>query len=218
MKNSIVKYEYGEHEVEFVVSSELIEVNASQMLKVGRKRMSDYLDLKSTQDFTDELVKYLNRQLEGSESRYGNFGSNDSDLAADEGLGDGDSRFQQSQFTADDVIKIRRGGRRQGTWMHRIQALHFAAWLDARFAVWVFVTIDKILFEQQRQQETQLSQAALKEIRRRELEAKFASNPEYIELQSLRGARSQYLSKPRQQAETQLSIFVNDTLRNRIDE
>lgn len=32
-----------------------------------------------------------------------------------------------------------------GTWMHRILALKFAAWLDPKFEVWVFTTIDKII-------------------------------------------------------------------------
>lgn len=32
-----------------------------------------------------------------------------------------------------------------GTWMHRILALKFAAWLDPNFEVWVFFTIDQII-------------------------------------------------------------------------
>ena len=32
-----------------------------------------------------------------------------------------------------------------GTWMHRILALKFAAWLDPAFELWVFATIDKII-------------------------------------------------------------------------
>lgn len=32
-----------------------------------------------------------------------------------------------------------------GTWMHRVLALKFAAWLDSDFEVWVFSTIDKII-------------------------------------------------------------------------
>lgn len=32
-----------------------------------------------------------------------------------------------------------------GTWMHRVLALKFAAWLDPAFELWVYITIDKIL-------------------------------------------------------------------------
>ena len=41
-----------------------------------------------------------------------------------------------------DIIKTLNGSY---TWMHRILALKFAAWLDPKFEVWVFSTIDKIL-------------------------------------------------------------------------
>lgn len=34
---------------------------------------------------------------------------------------------------------------KSGTWMHRILALKFAAWLDPKFELWVFATIDKII-------------------------------------------------------------------------
>ncbi|WP_367270452.1 KilA-N domain-containing protein [uncultured Draconibacterium sp.] len=34
---------------------------------------------------------------------------------------------------------------KSGTWMHRILALKFAAWLDPEFEVWVWTTIDQII-------------------------------------------------------------------------
>jgi len=37
---------------------------------------------------------------------------------------------------------------KSGTWMHRVLALKFAAWLDADFEVWVFTTIDKLLYSE----------------------------------------------------------------------
>ena len=33
-----------------------------------------------------------------------------------------------------------------GTWMHRVLALKFAAWLSPKFEVWVYSTIEKLLF------------------------------------------------------------------------
>ncbi len=35
---------------------------------------------------------------------------------------------------------------KMGTYFHRILAIKFAAWLDPNFEVWVYTTIDKILF------------------------------------------------------------------------
>lgn len=36
--------------------------------------------------------------------------------------------------------------KKAGTYMHRVLALKFAAWLDAKFELWVFTAIDEILF------------------------------------------------------------------------
>ena len=35
---------------------------------------------------------------------------------------------------------------KSGTWMHRVLALKFAAWLDPYFEVWVYSTIEELLF------------------------------------------------------------------------
>ena len=43
----------------------------------------------------------------------------------------------------DEIIKSKG---KSGTYMHRVLALKFAAWLDPKFEVWVFSTIDKILY------------------------------------------------------------------------
>lgn len=45
----------------------------------------------------------------------------------------------------DEIIKSKG---RLGTYMHRVLALKFAAWLDPKFELWVFSTIDKIIFAQ----------------------------------------------------------------------
>lgn len=42
----------------------------------------------------------------------------------------------------EEIIKIRNG---VNTFFHRILALKFAAWLDTKFELWVFSTIDKII-------------------------------------------------------------------------
>jgi hypothetical protein len=43
----------------------------------------------------------------------------------------------------DDLIISRQNS---GTWMHPVLALKFAAWLNPDFEVWVYLTIDKLLF------------------------------------------------------------------------
>ncbi|MDA3912278.1 MAG: KilA-N domain-containing protein [Bacteroidales bacterium] len=48
----------------------------------------------------------------------------------------------------DEIIKTVNG---VSTWMHRILALKFAAWLDPKFEVWIFSTIDEIILGAYRQ-------------------------------------------------------------------
>jgi hypothetical protein len=56
------------------------------------------------------------------------------------------SRFD-NEFTPNGVfVKIVIGGRHSGTWMDRRVALKFAAWLSPEFEVWVYSTIEELLF------------------------------------------------------------------------
>lgn len=68
---------------------------------------------------------------------------------------------------------------RSGTWMHRILALKFAAWLDPRFELWVYSTIDKLLFGGMRDRLRRKAQVDTKLV---QLKTKlFTNNPELIE-------------------------------------
>ena len=53
---------------------------------------------------------------------------------------------------------------RSGTWMHRILALKFAAWLNPSFELWVYSTIDEILFGRMAQRTQILKKKTLLEI------------------------------------------------------
>lgn len=52
------------------------------------------------------------------------------------------SRFISVEKEEDLVISRQKSG----TWMHRILALKFAAWLNPRFELWVYSTIENLLF------------------------------------------------------------------------
>lgn len=43
----------------------------------------------------------------------------------------------------EDIVTSRQ---KSGTWMHRVLALKFAAWLNPKFELWVYGTIERILF------------------------------------------------------------------------
>lgn len=49
---------------------------------------------------------------------------------------------------------------KSGTWMHRILALKLAAWLDPKFELWVYLTIDSILFDKYKKIEDRLKKRA----------------------------------------------------------
>jgi hypothetical protein len=54
----------------------------------------------------------------------------------------GKSRFLSIE-KEDDLIVSRQ---KSGTWMHRVLALKFAAWLNPDFEVWVYSTIENLLY------------------------------------------------------------------------
>jgi hypothetical protein len=71
---------------------------------------------------------------------------------------------------------------RSGTWMHRILALKFAAWLDSDFEVWLYITIDKILNQAYREERDARQRKAYAKNRKESLKQKFlAKYPEIAE-------------------------------------
>ena len=43
------------------------------------------------------------------------------------------------------IVSVKRGGDEQGTWLHPKLAIHFARWLDPKFAVWCDEQIEQII-------------------------------------------------------------------------
>lgn len=69
------------------------------------------------------------------------------------------------------------------TWMHRILALKFAAWLDPKFEVWVFSTIDQILLGHYREmKEATIEKILAKEQLERKRNELLLKHPEVAEL------------------------------------
>ncbi len=64
---------------------------------------------------------------------------------------------------------------KSGTWMHRVLALKFAAWLSPDFEVWVYSTIEKLLFGKHVEREKSFGRTLLLQ---KELNAIRDKNPE----------------------------------------
>lgn len=54
-------------------------------------------------------------------------------------------------ISVEKVEDLVRSRKKSGTWMHRILALKFAAWLNPAFELWIYHTIDRIVFATARQ-------------------------------------------------------------------
>lgn len=94
---------------------------------------------------------------------------------------------------------------RSGTWMHRVLALKFAAWLDPAFELWVYITIDQLMFGTTR---TDLKEKAAAELRRQQLHEKLLlENPEYAEMIELQSKASEMGKKIKKNMQSQLAIF-----------
>lgn len=104
---------------------------------------------------------------------------------------------------SDDEIMVNKG--RSGLWMHRILALKFAAWLDPKFEVWVYFTIDKIMFGTLR--EDAKLKAKLKE-EREEVLARLLENEDYQKLMGIDAKDKEVKGKIDKQLKNQLSLFA----------
>lgn len=103
---------------------------------------------------------------------------------------------------SDEEIIITKG--RSGTWMHRMLALKFAAWLDPKFEVWVYGTIDKLMFGSIKEDARQKSKI---DKQRDELHERLLANPEYAELIGLENSQKYLKKKLNQQFKNQVLLF-----------
>ena len=99
---------------------------------------------------------------------------------------------------------------RSGTFMHRVLALKFAAWLNSDFEVWVYKTIDFILFDYYKRLEESLKESAKRKNRIEEIEEKLQSKVEYQELKRLEVQEKQASYIRNKQNRRQLDIFRNN--------
>lgn len=113
------------------------------------------------------------------------------------------SRFLNVEKEEDLVISRQKSG----TWMHRVLALKFAAWLNPKFELWVYVTIDKILYDYYKRLEESLKISAKRQNRISEIKDKLNSNSEFQELQRLELDERQESYKRAKENRNQLDMF-----------
>lgn len=109
-------FQFNGKEIAFEMVGENVVVNATEMAKVFNKEVSGFLRLDGTKSYIQTFCE-------------------------------SEDLHSEDEFTPNGkLIKVVNGGNHNGTWMERSVALKFAAWLDPHFEVWVYKTIDKLLF------------------------------------------------------------------------
>ncbi|MFA6400875.1 MAG: KilA-N domain-containing protein [Salinivirgaceae bacterium] len=150
----IVTKSFGGAEIAFepsVVNANVM-VNATQMAKAFGKNVTDFVKIDSTRNFINAFCQTEDIQFENEFSPKGK------------------------------LVKTVKGHNSiNGTWMHRTVALKFAAWLDPFFEVWVYKTIDEILFSYSREQDNSISRAVLLQHELSKLERKADKNGDDFE-------------------------------------
>lgn len=120
-------------------------------------------------------------------------------------LKNGNSRFLGVEKEEDLVISKQKSG----TWMHRVLALKFAAWLDPAFELWVYSTIDDLLFGRYRRMEESLKMAAARKNRIEELKNELRANEGsmFAELERLELEERQSAYVRSKEIKNQLELF-----------
>lgn len=142
METRILKFE--ENEITFQLSKDNgMMINATEMAKPFGKKVEAFMRNEGTISFIEEALKSEN-------SRF---------LIPENNRNSGYSDEEIREFLVDSRQK-------SGTFMHRVLALKFAAWLDPKFELWVYSTIEKLLFGKyvERDQSHQRTVALQKEL------------------------------------------------------
>lgn len=96
-----------------------------------------------------------------------------------------------------------------GTWMHRILALKFAAWLSPKFEVWVFSTIDDILFGRYKEIDRSLQESAKRKKEIAAIEAELKKDERFQKLAQLKKEEDKAKRARTKKNKTQLDLFID---------
>jgi hypothetical protein len=129
-------------------------------------------------------------------------------------LKNGNSRYLDVKNESDLVVSKQKSG----TWMHRILALKFAAWIDSSFEVWVYITIDKILnqsYKEERDARVRKEHAKARMARlKMDMLEKYPEAEEYFGLETtIKQVDSEILKSVKDQVK-QLSLQFSDEILN----
>lgn len=141
-------FTFNETPITFEFSSyDNLMVNATEMAKVFNKEVSEFLKFDETKNYIESYCQTENLS----------FGNEFSPIGK--------------------LIKVVKGGEHNGTWMERSVALKFAAWLDPLFEVWLYKTIDNLIFGEFHELKEKLKSAADRKARIEYLKNQIKNDP-----------------------------------------
>ena len=118
-------------------------------------------------------------------------------------LKNGNSRYLNVETEEDLITSVQKSG----TWMHRILALKFAAWLNPAFELWVYSVIDELLFGHYREMEEMLRRTAETRNRIDALREELREDERFTELESLEVLDKQNQRLRSRKTTSQLELF-----------
>jgi len=107
-------------------------------------------------------------------------------------------------LTAEEIIQTKG---QSGTWMHKLLALKFAAWLNPAFEVWVYSAIYDLIFSRYREMEDMLRRSAETKNRIETLRDELRDDPRFSELEELEVLDKQFSRKRSLKINNQLELF-----------
>ena len=129
-------------------SDEKVMVNATEMAKVYKKDVYNFLKQNGTKSYIEAYTQTCNY------------------------------RFGDEFSPNGKLVKVVRGGEHNGTWMERSVALKFAAWLNPHFEVWVYRTIDEIMFGDYDRLRKKMKEAGERKARIEKLREELQNDPD----------------------------------------
>jgi|GEM_PF-724883 len=166
---NVLHYIYNGKTIDFSFADNNIMINATQMANAFDKRVDVFLKTDHAQSYIKALEKVYNspdfniKLKDNLPPNGGSLGQNQGQNTPNLPPNGGSLEQNQGQNTPNlppkgdrsdanlsemsdrsesKIIKTING---KATWMHRLLALKFAAWLDVEFEIWIYTTIDRLL-------------------------------------------------------------------------
>lgn len=155
---NVLHYIYNGKTIDFSLADNNIMINATQMANAFDKRVDVFLKTDHAQSYIKALEKVYNspnfvvKLKDNLPPNGGSLGQNEGENIPNLPPNGGSLEQKEGQNTPNlppfggrsesKIIKTING---KATWMHRLLALKFAAWLDVEFEIWIYTTIDRLL-------------------------------------------------------------------------